>query len=580
VTTVSRSAPTARLEEAPTGSGAETLPTRLLDRAGHRPHAIAWRVKRSGEWVETPWSTVLERVASLALALDGDGVGAGDGVALVGGDSPDGVLVDLAAQVLGACSVTTLARTRDELVAALAEARAKVAYCDDPELLEELVAAAERLPDLALAIVPNESFVVEAAVKVESLETVEARRPAPVGSPAEELRRLVGRTRGSDTAFVGFSAGTSGAPEPVAFSQQDVVAAASALVEALGLGPRDRVLRHLPLWHPVGRIAGVYAPLLAGASLTFPAGRTTLLRDMVERSPTVVVTTPRLAEVLMSRHEVRTAASGRLRRSVTRAAFSLLQSTAGRRLGWLIAGRAVRNHLGLRRTRTIACFGEGVADDLVRFYRSLGVSLRELYGRAEDGIVCCPRGREELATAGRPLPGVEVRIESDGELSVRVPWRSGGAHGWEGTGDCASRDERSLIRIHGRSSSRDAGATAFPEEAEKLLRATPYVSRAVAVAGEHGSPGVLVELDASTVVAWAQRAGIPFSSYEALSEHSDVADLIAAEIRRAGLVASRFRILPRELQVDRGELTPLGTIRRETVLAHFTPLVQALREEE
>jgi long-chain acyl-CoA synthetase len=269
-------------------------------------------------------------------------------------------------------------------------------------------------------------------------------------------------------------------------------------------------------------------------------------------------------------------------------------------LGEFFVYGPVRDQLGLRRTKWVLTGGAPLGPDTFRFFRSIGVNLKQVYGSTETtGLVSLQPDREaNPSTAGRPVSGVEVRIGDRGEVLVKGCAVFKGyfrndeatrevldADGWFHTGDAGFIDPQGHLVIIDRA--KDVGALAegtpfAPQFIENKLKFSPYIREAVAFGHEKPFVAAMVAIDPGTVGNWAERRGIPYTSYMDLSQKAEVRDLIRDEIRRANqtlpeaIRIRRFLLLTKDLEADDAEMTRTRKVRRRYVADKYAAVIAAL----
>jgi long-chain acyl-CoA synthetase len=274
-------------------------------------------------------------------------------------------------------------------------------------------------------------------------------------------------------------------------------------------------------------------------------------------------------------------------------------------LGNVLVYGPLRNVLGMSRIRVAYTAGAAIGPDLFRFYRSIGVNLKQLYGQTETCAYVClqPDGNVRFDTVGEPAPGVEVRIADDGEVLVRGPMllkeyykrpdataESMDAAGYFHTGDAGLLDGAGHLRIIDRAKDvgkLSSGAIFAPNYLENKLKFFPHIKEAVAFGHGRDCVCVFINIDVGSVGNWAERRGIPYSGYTDLAAKPDVYEMnrgcveqVNAELAsEAGLADSqirRFLILHKELDPDDDELTRTRKVRRGFVAEKYGVLIDAL----
>jgi len=259
----------------------------------------------------------------------------------------------------------------------------------------------------------------------------------------------------------------------------------------------------------------------------------------------------------------------------------------------------VRDQLGLTRARWAYTGGAPLGPDTFRFFRSFGVNLKQVYGSTElTGLVSLqPDAEANPTTAGRPCPGIDVKIGDRGEVLVKSAGIFKGyfkndeatrevmdAEGWFRTGDAGFVDPRGHLVIIDRA--KDVGAladgTAFaPQFIENKLKFSPYIREAVAFGHERPFVTAMIAIDPNTVGSWAERRGVAYTSYTDLSQKSEVRGLIRDEIRRGNETLPsaqkirRFLLLTKDLEADDAEMTRTRKVRRRYVAEKYAPVTDA-----
>jgi long-chain acyl-CoA synthetase len=243
-------------------------------------------------------------------------------------------------------------------------------------------------------------------------------------------------------------------------------------------------------------------------------------------------------------------------------------------LGEFLVYGPVRDQLGLRRARWAYTGGAPLGPDTLRFFRAFGINLKQVYGLTEVTALVSvqPDGEADPTTVGRPCPGIEVRIAEKGEVLIRSAGVFKGyfkaedatrevvdAEGWFHSGDAGFLDPRGHLVIIDRA--KDVGAVAFGSD-------RPFVAAMIAI-------------DYNTVGNWAERRGVPYTSYMDLSQKPEVRELIREEIRKCNATLPdavkirRFLLLTKDLDADDAEMTRTRKIRRRLIAEKYAPIIDA-----
>jgi long-chain acyl-CoA synthetase len=359
--------------------------------------------------------------------------------------------------------------------------------------------------------------------------------------------------------------------------------------------------------------------LYVGFTVNCPESPETVQRDLRELGPTQLLAPPRIWENMLTGVLVRAGDAGPLKRRVFEYFRGVAEQVeilradgrpvpAGLRLKYAL-GRffvygPVRDQIGLRRTRFALTGGAPLGPDTFRFFRAIGVNLKQVYGSTETtGLVSLqPSTEANPTTVGRPCEGVEVKIAERGEVLVRGGGIFRGylkndeatrevidADGWFHTGDAGFVDPRGHLVIIDRA--KDVGAVAdgtpfAPQFVENKLKFSPYIREAVAFGHERPFVTAMIAIDMNTVGTWAERRSLPYTSYMDLSQKAEVRGLIRDEIAKINATLPdatkirRFVLLSKDLEADDAEMTRTRKVRRRYVAEKYDAVIEAFYKGE
>ena len=594
-----------------------TLP-RLLRRnareLGDRP---AIREKDRGIWQTWSWRQYLDQVRDLALGLASLGFRRGDRLSVIGDNRPRLYWAQVAAQSLGGISVPVY---QDSIAKELAyvwnHAEVSVIVAEDQEQVDKVVALRDQLPSLRLVVYDDPRGMTGYRHDwLKSFEDVqEAGRKFGVEHPAF-IEDEIERGRGDDVAIISYTSGTTGNPKGAMITHANAIGVAESFRQASRLVPEDTSLAYLPMAWAGDSVYTLFASLEAGFCANCPESPETVQRDLRELGPSTLLAPPRIWENMLTAVLIRAADATPLKRRT----FDYFRAAAERAeilrtegkplpaglrlataLGEFFVYGPVRDQLGLRRTKWALTGGAPLGPDTFRFFRSIGVNLKQVYGSTETtGLVSLQPDREaNPTTAGRPVPGVEVKIGDRGEVLVKGCtvfkgyFRNEGAtqevidpDGWFRTGDAGFIDPRGHLVIIDRA--KDVGTltdgTPFaPQFIENKLKFSPYVREAVAFGSDKPFVAAMIAIDPGTVGNWAERRGLPYTSYMDLSQKPEVREMIREEIRRGNETLPeatrirRFLLLTKDLEADDAEITRTRKVRRRYVADKYAAVIDAL----
>jgi long-chain acyl-CoA synthetase len=603
-------------------SGLDTFPKLLLHHAKARGDLPAMREKDLGIWQTWSWLRFADEARALACGLADEGVKRGDHVAIVGDNRPRLYAVMCAVQCLGGVPVPLY---QDAVAAEMAfpiqNAEISHAVAEDQEQVDKLLEILPQCPSLKHIYFDDPRGLRHyAQPELKSYEKLlEEGREALRRDPAY-LETEIARGTGSDSAAMFFTSGTTGYPKGVVLTHHALIDRAKAAAEMEGLNDRDVVLAYLPpAW--IGQNIFSYAqPFVTGYCICCPESAETVMTDMREIGPTYYFAPPRVLEALLTQVSIRMEDASALKRGVYRHFMELAQRVGGAlldgkavgladrllyKLGDLLVYGPLRNVLGMSRVRVAYTAGEAIGPDLFRFYRSIGINLKQLYGSTETSVFVCiqPNGQVKSDTVGPAVKGVELKFTPQRELLIRSPglfkeyyknpqatMEAKDAEGWFHTGDAGYVDQDGHLKIIDRV--KDVGKLAdgtlfAPKYLENKLKFFPYVKEAVAFGDGRDRVCAFVNFDMEAVGSWAEKRNLPYTGYTDLASRPEVIDLVRECVEKvnADLVQDpelansqihRFLILHKELDADDGELTRTRKVRRGAIANRYGPLMAAL----
>jgi long-chain acyl-CoA synthetase len=360
--------------------------------------------------------------------------------------------------------------------------------------------------------------------------------------------------------------------------------------------------------------------IISGLCVNCPESPDTVVDDRREVGTTYAFAPPRVFETMLTLTMVRMEDASALKRRIFRY-FLDHASRVGERIlnrervglwerlvyaaGDLLVYAPLRNRFGLSRIKVGYTAGEAIGPEIFRFYRSIGVNLKQLYGQTEASVYVTmqPDGEIRADTVGRPAPQVEIRIDDNGEVLYRSPGTFLGyfkdeaktaetktPDGFVRSGDAGFFDDTGHLHIIDRA--KDVGRLADgalfpPKYVENKLKFYPNIKEAVAFGDGRAFVTCFVNIDLVAVGSWAERNGVVYGSYQELASHPKVYEMIAGHVdavnrslavepRMGGAQIRRFLILHKELDADDGELTRTQKVRRGFIAERYAPLIAGL----
>ena len=599
---------------------AATFPRLLLEHAHVRGGQPATREKDLGIWQTWTWAQVAAEVRALACGLAAQGFKRGMHLAIIGDNRPRLYWSMTAAQALGGVAVPMYQDAPTaEFVYVLNDAEIVYAIVEDQEQVDKMLEARPQVPSLKHIYYddPRGLRNYEGVTSFDRLQEIgrEFDRAHPEFFDAE-----VAKGRPDDISIMLYTSGTTGKPKGVCQTHTAFIVSAQGGCAFDKLGPKDSILSYLPMaW--VGDHLFSYAQwLVAGFTINCPESGDTVMTDLREIGPTYYFAPPRVFENLLTQVMIRMEDASAVKRWLfghftgvaRRCGTDILDgrpvSFADRlsyAIGNLLVYGPLPNVLGMSRIRVAYTAGAAIGPDLFRFYRSIGVNLKQLYGSTETCAYVClqPDGGVKFDTVGEAAPGVEIKIADNGEVLVRGPMllkeyykrpdataESIDAEGYFHTGDAGFFDESRQLKIIDRAKDvgkLTTGAMYAPNYIENKLKFFPHIKEAVAFGNGRDKVCAFINIDMGSVGNWAERRGIPYAGHTDLAAKPDVYQLIKecvekvnAELAQEGSLADsqvrRFLILHKELDPDDDELTRTRKVRRNFIAEKYAVLIDAL----
>ncbi len=607
------------------GKTPETFPQYLLWNAERFATRPAMRHKEFGIWQTQSWAHMCDEIRRYSLGLAAIGLKRGDKIAIVGFNRPRLYWSFAAAQALGAVPVPVYSDSvAEEMAYVLNHAEVRFAVVQDQEQVDKLLSMTDELKELH-KIVYDEVRGLKGYdhTNLHSIDDVQALGEAELsgGDAADKAwRDGIAAGKGSDLAVMLYTSGTTGKPKGVMLSVDNLVISAINGNEYDHLNEHEVVLAYLPLAWVGDHVFSYAQAYTSGYCVCCPESAETIDVDRREIAPSYFFAPPRVFENLLTAIMVRMEDAGRAKKAM----FDTFMAHARKvgeailngekvglwdrvkyALGEIMVYGPLKNRMGFTRLKVGYTAGEAIGPEIFRFYRALGLNLKQLYGQTEASvyITAQPDGEIRADTVGRPSPGVEIRIADSGEVMYRSPGVFLGYYkneeatrdtktedGWVHTGDAGFFDAEGHLKIIDRAKDvgkLNDGSMFAPKYIENKLKFFPDIKEAVAFGDGRDFCAVFLNIDLTSVGSWAERNNVNYASYQELASHPRVYEMmqdhvaqvnadLAQEERMAGSQIRRFLVLHKELDADDGELTRTQKVRRSFIAERYAPLIEAL----
>ncbi|HEX6412520.1 MAG TPA: AMP-binding protein [Burkholderiales bacterium] len=595
----------------------DTFPKLLMHHAQVRGSRPAIREKDLGIWQTWTWKRFADEVRALAAGLYADGLRRGAHVALVSDNRPRLYAAMCAVQCLGAVPVPLYQdAVAEEMVFPIQNAEIAMAFAEDQEQVDKLLEILPRCPTLARIYYDDARGLRH--YRQPQLRSYEDLLKAKSDSGFVDAE--IAKGSGSDVAGMFFTSGTTAAPKGVVHTHASLLGPARTAAEMEKLSDADVILAYLPPAWIGQNIFSCAQALVTGYCICCPEAPETVVNDMREIGPTYYFAPPRVLEALLTQVSIRMDDAAAAKRWFYRKFMGIASRVGGAlldkkpvsigdrllyALGDFFVYGPLRNVLGMSRVRVGYTAGEAIGPDLFRFYRSIGINLKQLYGSTETAVFVCiqPDGEVRSDTVGPAVPGVELKFTPERELLIRseglfreyyknpeATRAAKDAEGWFHTGDAGFFGAGAHVKIIDRV--KDVGKLAdgtlfAPKYLENKLKFFPYVKEAVCFGHAREKVCAFINIDPEAIGNWAEKRNLPYSGYADLAAKDEVYDLVrecvekvnadlAGEPEIANSQIHRFLILHKELDADDGELTRTRKVRRGSIGEKYAELVAAL----
>jgi long-chain acyl-CoA synthetase len=600
----------------------DTFPRLLFYHAQVRGNKVAMREKDLGIWQSWTWADVADRVGALACGLAELGFKRGDNLAIIGDNRPHLYMMMTAVQCLGGVPVPLYQdAVANEMAFVLQDAGVRFALAEDQEQVDKLLELKDQLPALEHIVYDdprgmrhyNQPFLHD-------IHELMAMGRIHNQNHPRFLENEIEQGRADDTSVMLYTSGTTGKPKGVCQTHNAFISSARGGCEFDKLTDAEDILSYLPMAWVGDHLFSFGQALVAGFAINCPESGDTVMTDLREIGPTYYFAPPRVFENLLTQVMIRMEDAGAIKQKMfhhfmavaRRCGADILDGKSvsfGDRLQYALGNLFVygplKNVLGMSRIRVAYTAGAAIGPDLFRFYRSIGINLKQLYGQTETCAYVClqPDGQIKLDSVGMAAPGVEVKIADNGEILVKGPMllkeyykrpdataESINADGYFMTGDAGFFDDEGHLKIIDRA--KDVGKLAngamfAPNYIENKLKFFPHIKEAVCFGHDKEMVCAFINIDVGAVGNWAERRGIAYSGYADLAGKTEVLGLIkecveqineqlVAEGMLADSQVHRFLVLHKELDPDDDELTRTRKVRRGFISEKYAVLIEAL----
>ena len=591
-----------RMSAAPDSFGAM-----FTERVRESGSAEAFRSRdASGTWVSQSWAQTGEQVDQVAAGLVALGVQPGDRVAIASGTRLEWIVADLAISCAGAATTTIYpTSTPDDVEHILRDSGSTVVIAEDAAQLDKVRAHWTALPGLAAVVLVDDSAIATNGGddRILSLTALRQKGSALLAEQPDVVAERTAAVRPDDLATLIYTSGTTGRPKGVRLRHSCWVYEGLA-VDATGvLGPDDLHYLWLPLSHSFGKVL-LANQLATGFATAVDGDLDALVDNLAVVRPTIMAGAPRIYEKVHARVVTQAQAGGGLKLKIFDWAFgvgrqvSAIRQAGGQPSGLLAAQHALASKLVFSKLKDrfggrIRYFVSGAAalsQEIGEWFHAADIVILEGYGLTETsaGSFVNRPGHYRFGTVGLPFPGTEVRLASDGEVLLRGPGVMDGYHnlpdetaevlddsGWFRTGDIGEITDEGFLRITDRKKDlikTSGGKYVAPQNLESRFKAIcPFASQVVVHGDGRNFVSALITLDEEAILGWAASHQLAGRGYREVVSSPEVHRLVGGYVDQLNATVGRwetikkFEVLPADLTVEDGDLTPSMKLKRRAV---------------
>jgi long-chain acyl-CoA synthetase len=590
----------------------QTIGELFIEAVDKYPLENALNYKRDGVWRSIASMEMIGRIGSIAEGLHYLGLRHGDRAAILAANSPEWTLADAACQFTGIVDVpiyTTLSPS--SICYILRDSGAKVLFIENIALWEQIKKILPQCTQLEkLIFFDHEGINGKIGMSLEELEFLgyEMNRGKDLF-----VGELMPKVKPDDVATLIYTSGTTGEPKGVMLSHTNLISNVLDAGTNFDFSAQDKPLSVLPLSHVFER-TGMYLYIYHGMMVHYAESIDKVPENLQEVRPTLFVGVPRIFEKVYSRAKLQAAQSSRLKERIFDWAIEIARqharlTTAGQSVPpFLALKHSVADRLVYKKFREFFgghlrhCISGGAAlsDEIALIFTGAGVSIMQGYGLTETSPVISSNNVREgrLGTVGKPIPNVEVRIATDGEIEARGPNVMLGyynkpdatrdaftADGWFKTGDIGTLDADGFLKITDRKKElfkTSGGKYIAPAPIEQMIRSSRFVSQVVLIGSERKFAAALIVPNFEQLESYAHLKGLHIKDHGEFCSDPKIMDLFERQVAETtkGLAqyetVKKIALLENEFAVETGELTPTLKIKRRVIDQKYKDVIDGI----
>ena len=597
----------------------DNLLSLLAHNAKQYPNQVAMRERDHGIWQEYTWQQYLDQVLGFAAGLEQLGVKADDLILILGDNRPALYFAMLGAIAVGAIpSPAYPDTTPEELSGQIQRENIRFAVAEDQEQVDKLLHVVElqETGSLIEKIIYDDRRGLDQQAHPLTIafdDVVEMGQNRLAQTPQLQAD-LLARPSIHDIAALLHSSGTTGVPKGIPLKHGHILYGVRNAANAGYFTEGEVHMAYLPIAWVGDFIFSIGAALALRFVVNIPERQETSQNDLREIAPTLYFCSPRAWSTMLTRIQVGIDESSTFKQKIyhhfmdfalrlERQRLEGKQPSLGKKmwywLGSQLIYKPIKDRLGLSRVQRPYTAGEAIGEEVFLFFRALGLNLRQFYGQTENCALAAAQSADEvkLHAVGRPFPGVEIKINDDGEILMRGDNVFDGYYnqpkdtaetlrdGWMHTGDAGYLEDDGQLVVLGRVS--EVVYTAqkerfIPTYIENRLQFSHYIKDACILGKDRNHLNAIICIDFQAVGHWATENSVPYSSYAELSQHPKTYEMVREQIEKVNqllpepLRIQRFVNLHKEFDANDGEVTRTRKLRRNVIDQTYGAIIEAM----
>ena len=593
-----------------------TIPRLFWDSVKSRGERVAMREKDLGIWQEISWSHYGEKAKLTGLALHALGLEKGNVVSIASEGNPEWLYTDMG--TIGAGGISSGVYTTDSAAQVkylVNDSATKFYFAENEEQLDKILEVRSECPTLKKIIV----YDMEGLNDFHDDQVLSYEEFLKIGEKTNQenpdlWESLVNNVSPDDIAILVYTSGTTGPSKGAMINHTNLLYSINTGYDIFDVMEHEEQLSFLPLCHILERSVSVMIPLKTGAVVNFAESIDTVPENIREVSPTVFIAVPRIWEKFYSSITILMKDATFVGKFFYQFSINVgskykeyfidgKEPPLSLKLSYWICNQLVLKNikklLGLNNCRYALSGAAPISPDLINWYLSLGIDMREGWGMTETaGVGTAFYSREiKLGHVGRAVNDSEVRIAQDGEILFRGPGVFCGylnkpeqtketlIDGWLHTGDVGEIDNYGNLKITDRKKDiiiTAGGKNISPSEIENELKFSPFISDAVVIGDKRKFLSCLIMIDEENVMKHAQDNDIPFSNFESLCKSEEIVSLIDDEVNKVNKKfasveqVKKFSLIDIQLTAEDDELTPTMKLKRKFINQKYGDIIESM----